>query len=240
MPRATTDHRALASGEMITAHFHDENQIIYASQGVLGVTTGQGMWVAPPMRALWIPKGAVHAHRAHGATELHLVGVSADVLDVTEPVVFSVAPLLKELIIRASHLKERAGWVHELLCEEIAHAPRDSFHLPALRDPRLRALAAVFAADAGDPRSLDELAAEVHSTARTLSRLFRAEAGMTFPQWRNHVRLYQSLILLSNGESVTRTAIQCGWATASAFIDTFRRAFGYSPGRHLSAGAAGS
>ena len=53
---------------------------------------------------------------------------------------------------------------------------------------------------------------------------------MTFPQWRTQLRLHTALRLLAGGESVTRVAHQCGWASTSAFIDTFRRAFGHTPG----------
>ncbi|MFC7587438.1 helix-turn-helix domain-containing protein [Nonomuraea antimicrobica] len=37
--------------------------------------------------------------------------------------------------------------------------------------------------------------------------------------------------MLADGEPVTTVAHRCGWASASAFIDVFRRAFGYTPGR---------
>ncbi|GAA3113545.1 hypothetical protein GCM10020254_69860 [Streptomyces goshikiensis] len=79
-----------------------------------------------------------------------------------------------------------------------------------------------------------ELAAQAGAGAgeRTLSRLFRAELGMTFPQWRTQLRLHQALRLLAVGTPVTAVAHRCGWSSASAFIDVFRRAFGHTPGAH--------
>ncbi|WP_327641053.1 helix-turn-helix domain-containing protein [Kribbella sp. NBC_00482] len=53
---------------------------------------------------------------------------------------------------------------------------------------------------------------------------------MTFPQWRTQLRLHEALRLLAEGASVTQVAHRCGWASTSAFIDTFRRAFGHTPG----------
>ncbi|MFF4531280.1 hypothetical protein ACFY1P_18635 [Streptomyces sp. NPDC001407] len=35
----------------------------------------------------------------------------------------------------------------------------------------------------------------------------------------------------ADGEPVTVVAHRCGWASSSAFIDVFRRAFGYTPRR---------
>ncbi|MET9313208.1 helix-turn-helix domain-containing protein [Kribbella sp. NPDC003505] len=53
---------------------------------------------------------------------------------------------------------------------------------------------------------------------------------MSFPQWRTQLRLHEALVLLADGESVTRVAHATGWASTSAFIDTFKSAFGHTPG----------
>lgn len=52
---------------------------------------------------------------------------------------------------------------------------------------------------------------------------------MTFPQWRTQLRLYQALVLLAEDTPVTTVAHRCGWSSASAFIDVFRRAYGHTP-----------
>lgn len=80
------------------------------------------------------------------------------------------------------------------------------------------------------------LSREAGASARTLSRLFTAGLGMTFPQWRTQLRLYQTLVLLAEDTPVTTVAHRCGRASASAFIDVFRRAYGHTPGRHLPRG----
>ncbi len=85
--------------------------------------------------------------------------------------------------------------------------------------------------DPADGRTLAQLAARAGTSDRTLARLCRAELGMTFPQWRTQLRLQRALLLLADGVSVTAVAHRCGWASASAFIDVFRRALGYTPGR---------
>ncbi|WP_280637384.1 helix-turn-helix domain-containing protein [Nocardioides sp. W7] len=68
---------------------------------------------------------------------------------------------------------------------------------------------------------------------RTLSRLFRSDLGMTFPQWRTQLRLRRALILLAEHTPVTAVAHQCGCASTSAFIDVFRRTFRHTPGAHM-------
>jgi AraC-like DNA-binding protein len=55
---------------------------------------------------------------------------------------------------------------------------------------------------------------------------------MTFPQWRTQSRLYHALRMLADDVPVTAVAHRCGWSSASAFIDVFRRSFGCTPGAH--------
>jgi AraC-like DNA-binding protein len=40
---------------------------------------------------------------------------------------------------------------------------------------------------------------------------------------------------LAGGATVTQAAHRCGWATASAFVDTFTAAMGQTPGAYRSA-----
>jgi len=91
----------LASGDSIDAHRHDDHQIVYAGRGVLAVTTDAGSWIAPATRAIWIPAGTFHAHRAYGELNLHTVGLPAsdNPLQLNSPTVLAVGPLLRELIV---------------------------------------------------------------------------------------------------------------------------------------------
>ena len=50
-----------AHAHTIPEHFHPEDQLIFASQGVMTLHTRQGIWVVPPSRAVWIPAGTPHS-----------------------------------------------------------------------------------------------------------------------------------------------------------------------------------
>ncbi|MGC0335582.1 AraC family transcriptional regulator [Streptomyces sp. SLBN-8D4] len=237
-PVAPTRAQRLAAGDSIDAHRHDDHQIVYAGSGVLAVTTDAGTWFAPGTRAIWVPAGTVHAHRAHGRLDLHLVGLPADdnPLGLDAPTVLAVGPLLRELILAytrdpADDNPER----HRLLAvlrDQLRASPQQPLRLPAPTDPRLAAVCALVHADPADPRTLAALGAATGASERTLSRLFRTEFGMTFPQWRTQSRLYHALRMLADDVPVTTVAHRCGWSSASAFIDVFRRSFGCTPGTH--------
>lgn len=93
-PTAPTRAQRLTAGDRIDAHRHDDHQIVYAGAGVVAVTTDAGTWFAPGTRAIWVPAGTVHAHRAHGRLDLHLVGLPAadNPLGLDHPAVLAVSP----------------------------------------------------------------------------------------------------------------------------------------------------
>lgn len=237
-PVAPTRTRRLAPGGSIDAHRHDDHQIVYAGRGVLTVTTGEGSWVAPGTRAIWVPAGTVHAHRAYGELDLHLVGlpVTENPLGLDTPTVLAVSPLLRELLIAYTRAEgddcpERAR-LRAVLLDQLRASAQQPLHLPTPTAPLLRALCDILQADPGDSRTLAELGRLVGASDRTLSRLFRSDLGMTFPQWRTQLRLHHALVLLTERTPVTAVAHQCGWSSTSAFIEVFRRTFGHTPGSH--------
>ncbi|GAA1568700.1 helix-turn-helix transcriptional regulator [Kribbella hippodromi] len=233
---ANTGHRPIQAGGGIEAHWHDRHQIVYAGRGVLSVTTDAGSWVAPGTRAIWIPAGTVHQHRAYGETALHTIGLEDNPLSLDVPSALVVSPLLRELILTYTSTEadqtepaERAR-LRAVLLDQLRRSPQRPTYLPTARDPRLAAACALLVDNPADGRTLTQLGAVVGASERTLSRLCKTDLGMTFPQWRTQLRLHEGLRLLAEGESVTRVAHACGWASTSAFIDTFRRAFGHTPG----------
>src|SRR5260370_1076097 len=96
---------------------------------------------------------------------------------------------------------------------ELGHHDTIDWHY---HDVRQRAIAALRRADPAETRTLADLGMMVGASDRTLSRLFRQEAGMSFPQWRTQLRLQHALVLLADGTPVTSTALACGWSNPSA------------------------
>ena len=224
--------------ERIDWHDHAEQQLLYPSSGLLIVSTTHGSWVVPPQRAVWLPAAVAHAHQAYGATQVRTVAFPVDVnpLGLTQPTVLSVSRLLRELIIAITddpaRPRDEQRDLKRVALHQLKPAPALQFHLPQPGDERLRDVTAILAEDPGSDRTLAELGRAVGAGERTLSRLFRAETGMTFPQWRAQLRLHHSLTLLASGLSVTATAVACGYSTPSAFTAAFHATFGTTPGTY--------
>jgi AraC-like DNA-binding protein len=240
----------LAHRDTIDWHFHDVQQIVYPSSGVLAISAADGTWVVPPQRAVWIPAGVPHAHQAHGPVQMRTLAISASAAGPgfapVAPVVLEVSPLLREVIVALTstsadgppYSARQRATMEQVALDQLCRVDQLPVRLPALADDRLRAVAALLRADPADERTLAELGAVVGASERTLSRLFRQQAGMSFPQWRAQFRLQRALVLLADGTPVTSTALACGWSNPSAFIEAFRRAFGATPGKFYALGLA--
>jgi len=72
--------------------------------------------------------------------------------------------------------------LHRIALRRLTPTPARQHRLPAPADPRLRDVAAILADDPADGRTLAELGRAAGASERTLSRLFRRDTGMTFPQ----------------------------------------------------------
>ncbi len=234
-------------GHRIPLHWHSRAQLLYASTGVMTVTTGSGVWVLPPLRAMWIPAFTEHHIRASGHLSMRTLYIKPDAVRSFPPDcrIVSVSPLLRELIVYSTTLPRfyepdsLAEHVLTLILELIEFRDTLPLDLPIPRDPRLRNIFVQLSGDPSSGRTIEQWGAHVGATGRTLSRLFRAETGMSFHQWRQQLRFLEATRLLGQGEPVTNVALDVGYSSLSAFVSVFRKALGVTPGRYFRTDAVG-
>lgn len=236
-PAAPTHTLVQAGGDVIERHRHDEHQLVYVSSGVIAIRTEHGAWVASNDRALWVPARVWHEHRFYGQSRFHTIGFPTSTAPLTAdaPTVIAVDGLLRELLITltgAGLTRAETRRIHGVLADRLQRATLAPLNLPTPSDARLSDACRLVEDDLAQPRTLAWLAIQVNVSERTLSRLFRTEFAMTYPQWRTRTRIFAAMILLADGTAVTDTAHACGWATTSAFVDTFARAMGTTPGAY--------
>jgi transcriptional regulator GlxA family with amidase domain len=164
-------------------------------------------------------------------------------LALDHPAVFAVSGLAREVLLaltgprgdgRAADSYDRAALarLRRVLVDELREAGEQPLQLPQPRDDRLQAVAQMLQEHPGANTSLAELGQAAGASARTLSRLFRDELGMTFYEWRTHLRIYHALVLLADGHDTTHVSHACGWANPSSFITAFTSIIGVTPGRY--------
>ena len=228
-------------GQPQVLHQHTQGQLIYPAVGVLAVTTDLGTWVAAADQVAWTPAGSEHSHRAPTRTEVAALAVPEELSSMLppRPAVFAVSPLMREAMLTLSGgrvLRASARTrLEAVLVDELLDAPERSLYLPEPRDGRLRGVTELLRADLTDTRTLAELGRVAGASARTLSRLFHSELGMTFHQWRTQLRVQHALVYLWQGHSVSSTSARCGWSNPSSFVDAFESIVGQTPGRYQAA-----
>lgn len=222
-------------------HRHFRAQLVYASEGVMRVTTDAGTWVVPPQQAVWVPAGVDHEVYSSGPLSMRSLYVHPTACSglPEECCVMNVEPFLRELILKVAELAgrdrvpESYGRLVGVVLDELGRLEAAPLHLPLPRDARLRAVTDALMAAPGDNRDLGEWGRRAGASGRTLARLFRRETGMTFAGWRRRLRLLAAVARLGAGESVTAVAYDLGYHSPSAFVAMFRRSLGTSPGRYL-------
>jgi AraC-like DNA-binding protein/mannose-6-phosphate isomerase-like protein (cupin superfamily) len=234
--------RDLGEGETLPFHQHRRAQLVYASSGVMTVTTPFAAYVVPPQRAVWMPGGVSHRIDARGNVAMRTLYIEATkTAGLPEQVcVLQVSPLLRELIVSAvasgpSYEPNTAqSRMMSVILDQICAQPVASLCLPLPTDSRPLRVANALIDNPADPRDLPDWAKDVGASTRTLSRLFTAQTGMTFRAWRQQRRLLRALELLASGSNVTTVALELGYDNTSAFIAMFRRCLGTTPARYLS------
>jgi AraC-like DNA-binding protein len=149
-------------------------------------------------------------------------------------VTVAVSSFLRETIIRLADDRvvgdERARTVMVMYdALQPAPAPAAGLDMAMPIDDRLRPIADALVANPADERTLTEWGRDVGAGERTLARLFVAETGMTFAQWRLNARMRVALAGLALGCPPADVARFIGYRTPSAFAYAFRRVIGQTP-----------
>ncbi|GAA2317588.1 GlxA family transcriptional regulator [Streptomyces violaceusniger] len=122
---------------------------------------------------------------------------------------------------------EREGGQAQFIVHDQPPVPRGSLFEPLLRwmeDNAARDL------------TLNEIAAHVGMSTRTLNRRFREHTGTTPLQWLHRARIRQAQYLLeATTHPVERIAAQVGFGSPTSFRDRFKRVVGTSPHSYRSA-----
>jgi AraC-like DNA-binding protein len=203
------------------------DQLVFATSGYVTARTSSQAWTIPAHRALCVPDGtrvAIETTRRSGIRCLY-TDAQLQVLG-SEIRVVGLGALARELVAHAidsapmdlSHPPDAA--LITLLTAQLAGEPDAPLQLPLPADPVARTVAeAVMRNPAAD---IDRLLHDAGAGRRTVERRFRSETGMSLGQWRRRARVLAGVVLLAEGDSVTRAAMAVGYSTPSAFVAAFR------------------
>lgn len=223
-------------------HCHENwGELAFMQSGYMVVCTEQGNFLAPPSWAIWIPPGQPHEWYVPQQSIDNGLYIMPAALAHTERftrlMTLEITPLARELIlslITHPHAYEDGpvSRMADVLLDQVSNLPeiRDPIAMP--HDHRLVELSSMLLSSPDIPNSIRDWCEQLGMSERTLARLFQQQAGISFGQWRQKIRLQYARNLLQNGENVTSVTYNCGYHSVSTFITLFRKKFGQTPGQY--------
>ena len=224
----------------VPEHRHRQGQLVLALHGAVTCTAANGLWIVPPGCGVWIPGGVPHSNRATSNARLSYLFVEPDAAALPDRCcTLSISPMLREMILRLAGEPrsytpdDHVGRLVRVLLDELSLMPKRGLQLPVSGHPKIAAISAALTAEPGDRRTVEQWAAHVAVSERSLKRLMIAETGLTFGRWRRQLHLVVALRELAGGATVQKVAGDLGYASATAFIVMFRKALGTTPARYV-------
>ena len=222
-------------------HSHSWNQMVYAISGVLTVGVEGRSFAISPEQAVWLPTGARHRVGSLAGAEFRSLWIADEAGRSLprSPTLFAVSSLLRALIVETTTIEGQddpdgySGRITGLILDQLRRARPLGGALPWPRGGALSVLCEALYADPADPRRPSDWGRQLGMSERTLARRFEAEVGMSLRSWRRRLRLFKAIELLGGGMGVTRTAMDLGYGSTSAFIYAFRVDMGCSPHAYM-------
>jgi len=233
---------AMDAGDRFGRHRHAEHQLTWTPDSVLHAEADGSTWVLPPTLALWIPGQIDHDVLATKTATFHSLYISppaalrSSLPATVTPV--AVTPLLRELmrhLLDADLAPAERRRAEAVVYDAVRPAVRHAIALPMPQDDRARRVADGILDEPDSSRTIDHWGSTVGASGRTLTRLFHAETGMSFGDWRTRARVAIAAEQLGAGAAVSAAAHSVGYQDVSSFIAAFRRVTDTTPGAFLRA-----
>lgn len=229
--------RNMQAETSMEAHAHPRGQLLWAEQGVLRVTGEHAVWVVASTHAVWIPGDISHQVSCETNTKIRNIYIDPTYpvrQNEKEIVMLTMSTLMQEIILRLTDMhnvltEERRKRLGLVAIDELEELKPSNLYLHSGQDPRIQRLISYIVQHPQQTLSLANLSKLAGASVRTMERLFKAETGMTFRQWRSRFKLMNALVQLNEGDSTTEVAYQLGYKSVSGFIHAFKTEFGCTP-----------
>ena len=233
--------------EGLPLHSHEEGQLTFAASGMVQIHTEKGMWLVPQQLAAWVTAGVSHRLEIMTDAELWMVhwepaAVRASGVHAALDRAFAlrVTPLLRSLFVEAVAVdptSNKAEAIVRLMLYELTAMQDAPTFLPLPTSAAGRRVADLVLADHRHRLDLSELAFRAATSARTASRLFPLETGLTLKAWRQRARIVRAMERLARGDAPATVARDIGFASTAAFSSAFRKVTAMTPTAFLAQSA---
>ncbi len=238
----------------VAAHTHDSMQLVFLFRGQAQVHAAQEHWQLQQGEAalFWpgcehdfAPKAEVDFYSVHCAAPTWEAAVGDSVakpaarmrhlVDAEQPLVHLLKALARTCPADPSYPLQtlEARWLRALREAALLSMARWAASMQGPRAPRVPYVtdaAQILARDLRETPDLEQLARQVGTSPRNLTRAFRRHLGLTPLQYTTNLRVEEAARLLrETDEAVQSIAWQVGFQSPPHFHRVFRRALGATP-----------
>jgi AraC-like DNA-binding protein len=233
---------AFESGpESFEFHRHSKAQLSFFEGGSSHLYTEPFTAFVPTNHFVWVPPQLIHKFVHLKKQDLWVRNLYIPVEPSEVPFyntigIFVAHPLVME-VLKFSSTREyfREDDEFSLIMSLVKLLPRLtpdqlSLYLPNSDHYILKNVVDFMLINLGENISLDQIAATFNLGARTFSRLFEKEIGMTFFQYLKTARIMRSIeLIIENKLNLTEIAFEVGYGSIAAFSNAFLSLMGKRP-----------
>lgn len=223
------------------SHSHNWIQFIYTRTGTVYVEVNEKLCHLPPFHGVWIPKNNKHVLWSSEKAEYVCVNINKDFGEITRGVDCRIVEISSMVDVYVDYfLSNSAGKIKELELKEnaflhfLSELDEVNFTLPYPSSKELVAICQEIQADPGAPHTPEDCARKLNISQSTFVRRFKKETGLNYQEWRQRMRLLQSISRVKGRERIINIAIDIGYSSASSYIYAFKKVFGVSPTKYIS------
>jgi len=219
----------------------DRHYLLYCAQGSIRIQVDDRYWILPPSRALWIPANT--AIKVDIKQRVQCCSLLFDTDSFASPFeqcqVLTLPILLKDMILHSKIWGADTPALDELaqhffavivqMCAQLKDQP-NALWVPRGQSQRVRQALAYTQQHLAEVITLTQIARQVGSTERSLSRLFMRETKMRWSHIQRQMRMIQAIELLSNSnDKVLTISLSVGYQSLSSFNRAFKEFTSFTP-----------
>lgn len=220
--------------ESFEFHSHTKAQLSFFEGGSAHLYTEAYTFFVPTNHFVWIPPGLVHKFvhlkkQKYWVWNLYIPIETTEIAFYNEIGIFVAHPLVVEVLkICSTREYFKNDDEFDLIQSMVKLLPRLtpdqlSLYLPNSDHHVVSKVLAYMLLNLGEAISLNQTAAIFNLGARTFSRLFEKEIGMTFFQYLKTARIMRSIeLIIENKLNLTEIAFEVGYGSIAAFSNAFQ------------------
>ena len=223
-------------------HTHEVGLLTCVKKGIVRIATEVDSWVISHNTIFYLPPNVMHLTEVIGECSIQAVFIPKRLNKLLPQriAIIEFTPLMNSILERMASWEFKLEYNPEqqrlakVAEDELKNAREASFfHIPMPKDEKLKKIAKKILQSPEDMSTIETWAKFTGMSLRSFTRHFTEETGLAFTEWRQRVKIYTALKLLSENVSVSDVAFNLGYQNVSTFIAMFKGHMGCSPTEYL-------